>query len=120
MAAGDRLVVATAPRGRLLGVAWVVPSRAFTGTSYLRLLLVAESRQRAGVGAALLVAAEQAARAVSNHLALLTTTGNVDARRFYRRHGYRHVGDLPGLARPELDEALYWKTLRPHDARLPV
>ena len=120
LAAGDRLLVATAPRGRLLGLAWIVPSRALTGAAYLRLLLVAEARQHAGVGATLLAAAETAARAVANHLALLATTDNAGARRFYERLGYRHVGDLPGLARPGLDEALYWKTLRPHGERLPV
>jgi GNAT superfamily N-acetyltransferase len=120
MAAGDRLLVATAPRGRLLGFAWIVPSRALTGAAYLRLLLVDEARQDAGVGATLLAAAETAARAVANHLTLLATRDNAGARRFYERHGYRHVGDLPGLARPELDEALYWKSLRPHGERLPV
>jgi GNAT superfamily N-acetyltransferase len=119
-AAGDRLIVAAAPDGRLVGLAWVVPTRGLTGAAYLRLLLVAEARQRAGAGAALLFAAETAARAVANHLALLTTTDNAGARRFYERHGYRHVGDLPGLAQAGLDEALYWKTLRPHGARLTV
>ena len=119
-AAGDCLLVATTPRGRLLGMAWIVPGRTLTGAAYLRLLLVARGRQGAGVGAALLAAAETAARANANHLMLLATTDNVGARRFYERHGYRHVGDLPGLARPGLDEALYWKTLRPHGARLPV
>jgi ribosomal protein S18 acetylase RimI-like enzyme len=97
-----------------------VPSRILTGAAYLRLLLVGEERRRAGVGAALLAAAEAAARVVANHLVLLATTDNTGARRFYERHGYRHVGDLPGLARAGLDEALYWKTLRPHGARLPV
>ena len=97
-----------------------MPSRILTGAAYLRLLLVAEAHQRAGVGAALLKAAEAAARAVANHLVLLATTDNAGARRFYERHGYRHVGDLPGLARATLDEALYWKTLRPHGRRLPV
>jgi GNAT superfamily N-acetyltransferase len=119
-AAGDRLIVAVAPDRRRVGVAWVVPGRAFTGAAYLRLLLVADDRQRAGLGAALLAAAETAARAVANHLALLATTDNAGARRFYERHGYRHVGDLPGLARPGVDEALYWKTLRPRGARLSV
>lgn len=99
---------------------WVLKSRILTGAAYLRLLLVTEAWQRAGAGAALLAAAELATRAVANHLALLATTDNVGARRFYERHGYRHVGDLPGLARSGLDEALYWKTLRPHGARLPV
>jgi GNAT superfamily N-acetyltransferase len=116
----DLLMVSAAPDGRLAGMAWVIPSRILTGAAYLRLLLVGEGRQGAGVGAALLAAAEEAARAVANHLTLLATTDNAGARRFYERHGYRHVGDLPGLARPELDEALYWKTLRPHGERLPV
>lgn len=103
-----------------MGFAWVLPSRILTGAAYLRLLLVAETRQRTGAGARLLAAAEAAAQAVANHLVLLTTTDNAGARRFYARHGYRHVGDLHGLARPGLDEALYWKTLRPHGRRLPV
>jgi GNAT superfamily N-acetyltransferase len=120
LAAGDRLLVATAPRGHLLGMAWIVPSRALTGAAYLRLLLVEESRQQTGIGARLLAAAETAARRRANHLALLATTDNVRARRFYERHGYRYVGDLPGLARAGLDEALYWKTLRPHGTRLSV
>ena len=119
-AAGDVLMVAGTPGSRPVGMAWVVPSRILTGAAYLRLLLVSKERQRAGVGAALLAAAETAARKVANHMVLLATTDNAGARRFYARHGYRHVGDLPRLARPGLDEALYWKTLRPHDERLPV
>jgi GNAT superfamily N-acetyltransferase len=120
LAAGDCLLVATTPQGRLAGMAWIVFGRTLTGAAYLRLLLVARGRRGAGVGAALLAAAETAARAEANHLTLLATSDNGGARRFYERHGYRHVGDLPGLARPGLDEALYWKTLRPHGARLPV
>ena len=119
-ASGDQLTVAVAPDGRVCGLAWVLPSRILTGAAYLRLLLVAEGSQGAGTGAALLAAAEEAARRIANHLALLVTTRNAGARRFYSRHGYRHVGQLPGLARPGLDEALYWKTLRPHRRRLPV
>ena len=119
-ASGDRLTVAVTPDGRVCGVAWVLPSRILTGAAYLRLLLVAEDRQSAGAGAALLAAAERGARVVANHLALLVTTRNAGARRFYARHGYRHVGRLPGLTRAGLDEALYWKTLRPPGRRLPV
>jgi GNAT superfamily N-acetyltransferase len=103
-----------------MGMAWVLPSRILTGAAYLRLLLVAEERQRAGAGAALLAAAEARVRRIANHLILLATTDNAGARRFYARHGYRHVGNLPGLARPRLDEALYWKALRSHGERLSV
>jgi GNAT superfamily N-acetyltransferase len=117
---GDRVIVAARPDGRPIGMAWILPSRILTGAAYLRLLLIAEDRQRAGLGARLLAATEGAARAVANHLVLLATTDNAGARRFYARHGYRHVGRLPGLARRGLDEALYWKALRPHGRRLPV
>jgi GNAT superfamily N-acetyltransferase len=119
-ASHDQLTVAITPDGHVCGVAWVLPSRILTGAAYLRLLLVGEGYQGGGTGTALLAAAERAARAVSNHLILLVTTGNTGARRFYARHGYRHVGHLPGLARAGLDEALYWKTLRPHRRRVPV
>jgi GNAT superfamily N-acetyltransferase len=119
-ASGDLVIVATATDGRPIGMAWVLPSRILTGAAYLRLLLIAEERQRTGAGAALLAAAEARAREIANHLILLATTDNTGARRFYARYGYRHVGNFPGFARPELDEALYWKTLRPHGRRLPV
>jgi GNAT superfamily N-acetyltransferase len=119
-ASHDQLTVAIAPDGHVCGVAWVLPSRILTGAAYLRLLLVGEGYQGGGTGTALLAAAEETARAVANHLVLLVTTGNTGARRFYARHGYRHVGRLPGLARAGLDEALYWKTLRPHRRRVPV
>jgi GNAT superfamily N-acetyltransferase len=119
-ASGDRLIVAVAPDGRMAGMAWVLTSRILTGAAYLRLLLVADDHQRAGTGAALLAASEAATRTVANHLVLLATTDNAGARGFYARHGYRPVGDLPGLARAGLDEALYWKTLRPHGRRLPI
>jgi GNAT superfamily N-acetyltransferase len=119
-ASGDLVIVATAGDDRPVGMAWVLPSRILTGAAYLRLLLVAEERQRSGTGAALLAAAEARARPIANHLILLATTDNTGARRFYARHGYRHVGNFPGLARPGLDEAMYWKALRPHGRRLPV
>ena len=118
--AGDRLLVARQAGAGPIGLAWVMVSRILTGAAYLRLLLVADGRQRRGLGGRLLAAAESEARTAANHLLLLVTTGNVGARRFYERRGYRHVGDLPGLARPGLDEALYQKALRPHRKRLPV
>jgi GNAT superfamily N-acetyltransferase len=117
---GDRLIVAALPDGRLVGLAWILPSRILTGAAYLRLLLIAKGAQRAGTGTELLTAAEAASRLIANHLILLVTTDNAGARRFYKRHGYRHVGNLRGLARPGLDEALYWKSLRRHGRRRPV
>jgi GNAT superfamily N-acetyltransferase len=100
----------------LAGFAWLsFAPRVLNGAAYLRLLLVAEPGN--GVGARLLAAAEGAAREGANHLYLLATVDNLGARRFYERHGYRHVGDLPGLVVPGLDEALYHKALRAVAAR---
>jgi len=99
------------------GFAWLsFGPRLLNGAAYLRLLLVAAPGH--GDGTRLLLAAEDAARPLSNHLYLLATTDNDGARRFYERHGYRHVGDLPGLVLPDLDEALYHKALRPPGERL--
>jgi GNAT superfamily N-acetyltransferase len=109
--AGDLVLVS---RGvDVTGMAWVTYApRMLNGAAYLRLLLVAASAQGSGVGSDLLAEVETRARERANHLYLLTTTDNADARRFYERRGYRHVGDLPGLVWPDLDEALYYKTLR--------
>jgi GNAT superfamily N-acetyltransferase len=117
--AGDCLLTAHPAGGAPVALAWVIGSRILTGAAYLRLLLVAEDRQRSGLGGRLLAAAEAEAREWANHLLLLTTTDNAGARRFYERHRYRHVGDLPGFAVPGLDEALYHKALRSSGERLP-
>ena len=102
------------------GMAWVIPSRILTRAAYLRLLLVGEGGQDAGLGTELLAAAEARARDWANHLVLLVTADNAGARRFYERCGYRHVGDLPELAVLGIDEALYHKPLRSHGDRLPA
>jgi GNAT superfamily N-acetyltransferase len=118
--AGDILLIAFEYNVPPFGLAWVIKSRILTGAAYLRLLLVAQDRQSGGVGRHLLGEAERQAREFANHLVLLVTADNAGARRFYERCGYRHVGDLPGLAVPGLDEALYQKALRSHEERLPV
>ncbi|HLZ27049.1 MAG TPA: GNAT family N-acetyltransferase [Chloroflexota bacterium] len=107
---GD-LILTSRQGDDLSGFAWVsFGPRILNGAAYLRLLLV--GAPGAGEGTRLLLAVEDAARAAANHLYLLATTDNLGARRFYARHGFRHVGDLPGLVVPELDEALYHKALR--------
>jgi GNAT superfamily N-acetyltransferase len=109
--ARDQIVVAL-DGGEPFGLAWVITTRALDRTAYLRLLLVAEGHQSGGVGAALLADAERRARASRcRHLVLLVTTANRRARTFYGRHGYRHVGDLPGFVRPAIGESLYVKSL---------
>ena len=115
--AGDLLLVSRDVE--VTGMAWLTfAPRMLDGAAYVRLLLVAEGARGSGTGSALLAEAESRARQQANHVYLLATTDNTGARRFYERHGYRHVGDLPGLVWPDLDEALYYKTLRAPAERL--
>ena len=109
--AGDLLLVARERRA-IVGLAWVVPSRALDRSAYLRLLLVAEGSQSKGVGAKLLREGERRARRLEcRHMVLLVTTTNRRARSFYKRQGYRYVGGLPAFVRPKIGESLYVRTL---------
>lgn len=108
---GDPLFVAV-DRKSIVGLAWLITTRALDRSAYLRLLLVADAARSRGTGAALLERAERTARAARcRHLALLVTRSNRRARSFYERQGYAHVGDLPGFVRPRITEALYVKSL---------
>ena len=114
---GDVLLVSGEPPH---GFAWLTfAPRMLNGAAYLRLLLVAEPAIGAGLGTALLHAAEATARERANHLYLLCTTDNTAARRFYERHGYVLAGRLPDFTAPGLDEVLYCKALRDRADRLP-
>jgi ribosomal protein S18 acetylase RimI-like enzyme len=97
----------------VVGFAWLITARILDRSAYLRLLLVAEGHHSRGIGAALLARGERdARRAGARHLVFLVTKSNRRARSFYERHGYRHVGDLPGFVRPGIAESLYLKSWR--------
>ena len=60
-------------------------------------MLVSRSARRQGVGAALLLAAEDAARSHQKTL-LVLDTANADAERLYARLGWQRCGVIPGYA----------------------
>lgn len=108
----DLLLVAT-ERGAVVGLAWVVVTRALDRSAYLRLLIVAEDEQSRGVGASLLAESERRARAAgSRHFVFLVTADNKRARVFYERHGYARIATLRGFVRARINETLYMKTIR--------
>ena len=109
----ERDLILVALNGRdVVGLIWVIATRALDRAAYLRLLLVAEGEQSRGVGAALLEDAERRVSALgSRHMVLLVTAANRRARSFYKTHGYRYVGGLPGFVRPGIGESLYVKAL---------
>ena len=111
LGAGDTLVVALEGI-EVLGVAWVIATRALDRSAYLLLLLVSEGSRSQGIGGRLVADVERRARAAGcRHLLLLVTTTNRRARAFYVRHGYRHFADLPAFVRPGISESLYQKRL---------
>jgi GNAT superfamily N-acetyltransferase len=61
-------------------------------------MLVHRRARRQGLGAALMRAAEDAARARSRHLLVLDTVTGGDGARLYERLGWLRVGDIPAYA----------------------
>ena len=111
LARGERLRVAE-EGGAPAGLAWFLPAGTLALGGYLRLIAVVGGAQGRGTGAALLAAFEEETARESAHAFLLVSDFNADAQRFYARHGYQRVGELPGLVLPDVGELLYWKRLR--------
>ena len=61
-------------------------------------MLVHRRARRRGLGAALMRAAEQAARDSGKTLLVLDTVSHSDADRLYTRLGWQRVGEIPGYA----------------------
>ena len=78
-------------------------------------LLVHTAARRHGVGTALMLALEDAARAAGRWLLTLDTATGSDAERLYRRLGWSFAGVIPKYAlnpdRSLTDTSLYWKEL---------
>ena len=92
--------------GRVIGFAWFMLRGAFARSGYLRLIGVRAERRNSSAGAALLQAVESAA---GDDLFILVSDFNTDARRFYKRHGYEEVGQLPGYILPGVAELILWR-----------
>jgi GNAT superfamily N-acetyltransferase len=116
--AGARTILFGAARdGALVGTVQlgldVPPNQRHRGD--VRKLLVHRRARGRGVGAALMRALEQEARAQGLTLLTLDTATGSDAERLYRREGWTFTGIIPGYAlwpdgRP-CDTSIYWKGL---------
>lgn len=98
--------------GDFAGFVWWLPTGAFDRSGYLKLLGVHRSHQSAGVGTALMDAAES--DVFEDHdvsdLFLLVSGFNDGARRFYEERGYVEVGPIEDYVEPGIDEVLLRKT----------
>jgi len=80
---------------------------------YLRAVCVAPELRGRAWGARLLAFAEQRVFQESPNVFLCVSSFNVDARRFYERHGYEAVGELRDYLVAGLGEVLMRKTRGP-------
>lgn len=97
---GDRaLVVAQDASGDILGTAqaiWAAPENQPHRADIAKMLVHPRARRR-GVGAAVLRAAEEAARA-AGRIVLVLDTSSPEAERLYERGGWQRVGTVPRYA----------------------
>ena len=120
VASGERLLLVAedAGTGEVIGTVQVVfawqenqPHRADVSK-----MLVRRTARRRGVGARLMQAAEEAARAAGRTLLVLDTVTGGDAERLYARLGWSRVGVIPNYAlmpdgRP-CDTTVFYRDLR--------
>lgn len=100
VARGERIVLAAEDEtGTLLGTATVIlqqPENQPHRGDVAKMLVHRQARKK-GVGAALLVAAEQSALKAGKTL-LVLDTASADAERLYERHGWQRCGVIPDYA----------------------
>jgi len=80
---------------------------------YLQMLAVLPTHQNHGIGGRLLAWFEDEARLHFRNLWLCVSAFNIDAQRFYARHGYVHVATLDDLMRAGDAELLMRKRIVP-------
>lgn len=97
---GRRLCVAQDQQGILLGTVQVVLAQPENQPHRgdIAKMLVHRCARRRGLGARLMQAAEDAARAAGKTLLVLDTATGSDAERLYQRLGWTRVGTVPGYA----------------------
>lgn len=99
VAAGERVLIVAEEDGVVLGTVQVVlaqpPNQPHRGD--ISKMLVHRAARRRGLGALLMAAAEDAAKAAGKTL-LVLDTASADAERLYERSGWTRVGVIPNYA----------------------
>ena len=117
--AGTRILLVAEDDDDVAGTVQVEPVRSETAPRMASVakLIVAERARRAGLGAALLDAAERAALAAGRDILVLDTEEHGTAYRLYLRAGWTLLGTIPGATLrgdgTPCANAVFWKRLRP-------
>jgi len=100
VAAGERILLVAEMAGEIVGTVQVVlkqPENQPHRADIAKMLVHRKARRR-GVGAALMRAAEEAARKAGKSVLVLDTVTGSDAERLYTRLGWERVGVIPNYA----------------------
>lgn len=100
VAAGERILLVAEDAGEIVGTVQVVlkqPENQPHRADIAKMLVHRKARRR-GVGAALMRAAEEAARKAGKTVLVLDTVTGSDAERLYTRLGWERVGVIPNYA----------------------
>jgi ribosomal protein S18 acetylase RimI-like enzyme len=108
---GDLILVADADTPAR-GFAWCLLDGMFGAFPYLKRFGVDPAYAGKGLGRLLLNGLEAELREQHRReLFLLVSDFNIDAQRFYQRHGYEEIGRIPDLVLPGVAEVLFRKQL---------
>jgi GNAT superfamily N-acetyltransferase len=111
LARGDLMVVADADLPAR-GFAWCLLDGMFGSFPYLKRFGVDPAIAGKGLGRLLLGSLERELLDRKHRdLFLLVSDFNIDAQRFYQRHGYHEIGRVPELVLPGVTEVLFRKQL---------
>jgi ribosomal protein S18 acetylase RimI-like enzyme len=93
----EEIFVAVDEKNECLGFIWFVLGGAFHSFPYLHIIAVKEAFRGKGIGKELLGFFEEAVFTDSSKAFLVVADFNPEAKRLYKRLGYRQVGVIPGL-----------------------
>ncbi len=97
-AANGHSIITYEDGGTLVGIAYFAP-KVFTDRLWELLMIAVDApRHRQGVGSKMLLAVEEAVRALNGRLLLIETSDKTSferTRRFYRKHAYTEVAHIP-------------------------
>src|SRR5262249_10383861 len=117
--AGSRVVLVSRHGGRIAGSVQLELAQRPNSRhrAEVQKLLVFRTHRRNGLGAALMAAAESAARTHRRTLLVLDTSASGNALGLYHRFGYTRAGVIPRYATdpdgPLIDTVIYYKELAP-------
>jgi ribosomal protein S18 acetylase RimI-like enzyme len=95
--------------GECVGFMYYIPNGAFHSFPYLHIIAIKEAHRSKSIGKQMLDFLEKTLFEIADKIFLVTADFNPGAIRFYKKNGYRQVGEIPNLYRMGIVEYLFMK-----------